>query len=52
MNRRKEIIDDTDFFVYSVIGEDKWNKIPPIKKLHILKKYSEIQDLINANYFS
>ena len=52
MNQRKEIIDDTDFFVYSIIGEDKWEKIPAVKKLCILKKYSEIQDLIKANYFS
>lgn len=52
MNQRKEIIDDTDFFVYSIIGEEKWEKLSATKKLYILKKYSEIQDLVNANYFS
>ncbi len=45
-------IDDTDLFIYSIIGEDQWQKIPPIKKIHILKKYNEIQNMVKKNYFS
>lgn len=52
MNETEQTINDTDLFVYSIIGEDKWEKIPPLKKMSILKLYSEIQDLVNANYFS
>jgi hypothetical protein len=48
----KEMIDDTDLFIYSIIGEQTWDKIPAIKKIHILKKYSEIQEIVKKNYFS
>jgi len=52
MKQTAKTINDIDLFVYSIIGEDTWEKIPPVKKMSILKKYSEIQDLVNANYFS
>lgn len=45
-------IDDTDLFIYSIIGEKEWEKIPPIKKIHILKKYNEIQKIVKKNYLS
>ena len=43
-------IDDTDLFINSIIGENVWRKIPPIKKIHILKKYDEIQKIVKKNY--
>ena len=45
-------IDDTDLFINSIIGEKVWQKIPPIKKIHILKKYDEIQQMVKKNYLS
>lgn len=42
-------IEDTDLFIYSIIGEDKWEKISPMKKIYILKKYHEIQKMIKEN---
>lgn len=43
------MVEDTDLFIYSIIGEDQWQKIPPIKKINILKKYYEIQKIVNEN---
>lgn len=50
MNYKKETIDDLDLFIYSIIGENKWDKIPPTKKFDIIKKYKEIQDLVKEKY--
>ena len=52
MIKNKSLINDTDFFVYSIIGVEQWEKISGIKKLRILKKYDEIQKIVNENNFS
>lgn len=52
MTKNKNLINDTDFFVYSIIGEKQWRKISGIKKLRILKKYDEIQKIVNEDNFS
>lgn len=51
-NQRKEIIDDYDFFVNACIGQDRWEKLPAIKKLQVLKIYSKIQELVKKEYIS
>ncbi len=52
MNQKKERINDPDLFIYSIIGEEKWDQISAIKKLHILQKFTEIQKLVNNEHFS
>ena len=44
-----EILDDYEHFVYAFIGEDKWNKLPGIKKMLILTKLKEIQETVKRN---
>ena len=48
---RNDIVDDCELFVNSIIGED-WHKLPAVKKMIILKKYNEIQEIVKKNYFS
>lgn len=52
MSYQKETIDDYDLFISNVIGEKRWAKIPAIKKLQVLKKFAEIQDIAKTDYFS
>tara|TARA_R100000734_G_C3311538_1_gene102438 strand:- start:450 stop:608 length:159 start_codon:yes stop_codon:yes gene_type:complete len=47
---RNDIVDDCELFVNSIIGED-WHKLPAVKKMIILKKYNEIQEIVKKNYF-
>lgn len=49
MENRNQI-DDCELFVNSIIGK-KWDKIPPLKKMIILKKYTEILEIVKKNYF-
>ena len=48
--QNNDMVDDCELFVNSIIGE-KWDKLPAIKKMIILKKYNEIQEIVKKNYF-
>ncbi len=47
---KNDIVDDCELFVNSIIGEE-WHKFPAVKKMVILKKYAEIQEIVKKNYF-
>jgi len=43
------MVDDCELFVNSIIGED-WQRLPAVKKMIILKKFTEIQEIVKTNY--
>tara|TARA_R100000329_G_scaffold129008_1_gene107855 strand:+ start:2419 stop:2577 length:159 start_codon:yes stop_codon:yes gene_type:complete len=45
-----DMVDDCELFVNSIIGED-WQKLSAVKKMIILKKFNEIQEIVKKNYF-
>jgi hypothetical protein len=47
--KNNDMVDDCELFVNSIIG-DNWQRLPAVKKMIILKKFNEIQEIVKTNY--
>ena len=47
--KKQNILDDYEHFIFAFIGEDIWNKLPGLQKMFILTKLKEIQETVKRN---